>query len=84
MMLRDDNHDPLEPSPIDKESEDLAHALFELMDAKEKLNKAIKNVPEYTGQYSEADFYSAEQDAYNKAAIQYKKAVMAVFNKETP
>ena len=83
-MLRDDNHDPLEPSPIDQESEYLADALFELIEAKEKLNKAIKNVPEYTGQYSESDFYSAEQDTYNKAAIRYKKAIMALFNKEAP
>jgi hypothetical protein len=43
---------------------ELCEEFFSVIQAKENLDRAIKNVPFYLGQYSSADFYQIEAEEY--------------------
>lgn len=69
------------PRPAAPEALRLAEAMVELDRAAEALEKAKRNVPNYTGQYSSEFFYRHEEDAYNRAAEAFADAVVAGVNK---
>ena len=53
----------------------LAEALMTLLQTADAFRDAVRNVPEYTGQHTEAHFYAVEQEAYNRACDVYEDAV---------
>lgn len=63
------------PNPAKAESTALAEALFELIDARKALIKAKADVPNYTGQWNEYDYYANEQERYNRAADKFREVM---------
>jgi hypothetical protein len=53
----------------------LVEALMALLQTADDFRDAVRNVPSYTGQHAEADFYADEQEAYNRACDAYEDAV---------
>lgn len=51
-----------------------AKAVLALIEAKAQLDSAKKKVPDYTGQWSDEDYYEDEQKAYDAAAVEYEAA----------
>ena len=51
-----------------------AEAVLALIDAKAELDRAKQNVPDYTGQWSDEDYYEDEQKAYDAAVAEYEAA----------
>ena len=51
-----------------------AEAVLALIDAKAELDRAKQNVPDYTGQWSDEDYYRDEQVAYDAAVAEYEAA----------
>lgn len=51
-----------------------SNALFALIEAKAQLDSAKKKVPDYTGQWSDEDYYEDEQKAYDAAVREYEAA----------
>ncbi len=49
-------------------------AVLALLKARDALDEAQENVPDYTGQYSREHYYADEQEAYDAAVIEYGKA----------
>lgn len=47
---------------------EVADAILMLVEAKAALEKAVAEVPDYTGQWQAADHYANEDHAYNVAA----------------
>ncbi len=56
-------------------AQEFASALIAMIDADNNLKQAIKNVPSYTGNLSDADYYAEEQEAWNRAAEELYKTV---------
>jgi hypothetical protein len=57
-----------QPTPARPESLKLADAIYDMLQVRKALAKAKKAVPDYTGQWSDEDYYAEEQEAYNRAA----------------
>lgn len=53
----------------------LAEALEEVLRARKALKKAKANIPSYTGQWCNEDYYADEQEAYNRAIDRYEELV---------
>lgn len=51
-------------------------ALRDTMHAEVALEKAKERVPDYTGQWEPADYYTSQQDAYNRAKENFYRVVM--------
>jgi hypothetical protein len=51
-----------------------ANAVLALIKAREDLDRGKKNVPDYTGQWSDEDYYREEQAAYDAAVAEYGAA----------
>ncbi|MEG0868205.1 MAG: hypothetical protein RSD49_07985 [Hafnia sp.] len=69
-------------TPIAPKAEQLANALFELLEAKQQLDEAKRMAPAYTGQYSEADMYAQELNEYNLAANKYEAVIRSISQDE--
>lgn len=54
--------------PASPEAAALAKAIISLLEANKALKQANKRVPDYTGQYSHADYCAEEQQDWNNAA----------------
>ena len=48
--------------------------MFALFKARAELDRAKKNVPAYTAQWSDEDYYRDEQQAYDAAVTEYEAA----------
>ena len=53
----------------------LSYAMFTLIDARDELTEAKKNVPSYTGQWNCEDYYADELEAYHRASDKFAAAV---------
>lgn len=62
--------------PARKTSGELGDALFLLISTRIALDKAKREVPDYTAQWSDADYYANEQEAYNRACDELEDAVL--------
>ena len=62
--------------PISPQVQNLVESLFDLVEKKRILHDAKIVVPHYTGQYSREDYYAAEQEAFNRAAEKFHKALV--------
>jgi hypothetical protein len=82
LQVRDENGDidwstagtPTPPRPAALK---LAEAFSALAEAERNLTKAMSEVPDYTAQWSSADYYSEEQEDYNRAADAFADAIKA-------
>ena len=72
-MFRDEPITPARPEALA-----LAVALRNLNAADEALQQAKRDVPSYTGQWSDADYVADEQETYNRAVDAYADAMKAV------
>ncbi len=54
--------------PASPDAAALAKAIISLLEANKALKQANKRVPDYTGQYSHADYCAEEQQDWNNAA----------------
>lgn len=68
-MFRDEPITPARPEALT-----LAVALLTLTKAEAALGKAKREVPDYTGQWSDRDYYAEEQEDYNRAVDAYADA----------
>lgn len=48
---------------------DVGEAILDLIDAKQRLTKAYRDVPDYTGQHQPEDFYRVEWEEYEQACM---------------
>lgn len=65
------------PTPARPTAITLADAFSALVVAREELTEAELNVPDYTGQWSTADYTAAAQEVYNRAADAFEDALVA-------
>ncbi len=63
---------PMRPS---ERALDIADAIFKLVEARIDLEKAKADVPSYTGQWKEADYFANEQEIYYRAAESLEKVL---------
>lgn len=66
-----------EPTPSSATALTLAAALLNLLDARDALEKAREQVPDYTGQWDGKDYYADELERYYRAADDYERAIQA-------
>ena len=64
--------------PARPEAAALGAALTAFLAADAALETARENVPSYTAQWSDADYYAEEQEAYNRACEELADAIKAV------
>lgn len=58
----------IQVTPAKPEAYELAKAVLRLVRAEAELTDARDRVPDYTGQWSPADYYEDQQEEYNRAA----------------
>lgn len=56
------------PRPADPIAALFVDKIVEVLNARERFNKAVENVPAYTGQWSAEDYYATAEEGYNRAA----------------
>lgn len=59
--------DGLKPKPASPEAQEFADLISEVSFAEERLTKAMDNVPTYTGQWGQRDYYAEQQENYYRA-----------------
>ena len=66
------------PKPCSKRAMNLAMAMTKFLAADAALLAAVKNAPDYTGQWDRKDYYAMEQEAWFRACEALERAVLAV------
>jgi hypothetical protein len=66
--------------PASPDAAALAKAIISLLEANKALKQANKRVPDYTGQYSHADYCAEEQQDWNNAAESLETLLLDVIN----
>jgi hypothetical protein len=64
-----------EVKPCSKESEELAFALLDLLQADQELSRAQDAVPRYTGDRCAEDYVASEQEVWNRKADAFRLAL---------
>ena len=59
------------PSMVNEAELNSAQCILDLVKADTALNAAKHRAPDYTGQWSEKDYYANEQEAFNRAVRAY-------------
>lgn len=72
-----------EPRPCSPEREAFGKAIFGLMKAKDRLDRAKKDGPDYTGQWDSSDYYAEQKEDWYRACDQVSEAVIAVVAAES-
>lgn len=67
--------DGLTPTPCSDRAINIAVALTELNIATATLTAAKRDVPDYTGQWDDQDYYANELEEFYRAADRYEAAV---------
>lgn len=65
-------------APTNHRAERLWLALRATIEAETDVDRAIARVPSYTGQWSDADYFSEELDAFNRAKERFYEVVVEV------
>lgn len=67
--------DGKKPVPCSDRAMVISVALANLIKAQADYEEAKRNVPEYTGQWSDMDYYAEELEALHRAADNYEKVL---------
>ncbi len=68
MFLFDANGEVIKATPANPKALEFGEAIVFMVVARMSLDLAKQNVPHYTAQWNDEDYYSQEQENYNRAA----------------